>query len=352
MSPYQITDTYSLISICESIKPEASYLTDVFFNEQLPVSYTSFVSVEYSKQGRVLAPYISKDARAMNVNRAGSVVKSYKAPMVGVRRTIGLADIEHRLIGEMPVFSTVTPQERADRLQARDLTELLRMIRNRMNAQAADILQEGKTTIRGYADDGITTEVDEIAFDWTGAITPTVHWDNANATIYSDLKNASETIQENAGIIPNIAICGKGVEANLMKNKEIKDWLMIPNRQNMQLMNLAPYYTSPQCRFIGFISALNLELYSYVETYLDDAGQVKPFVADNNVIVGVPNLGKQMFGAVSYLDSSGSWNTAASPFVPVYNFSTEAQVSSLSVFSRFLLVPNDVDSWVCIKTCG
>lgn len=348
---WRIKDTIELLGICELIKPQASYLADVFFPKKMPVSYSSYVAVEFRKQGRILAPYVIKGGSGVNINRSGSRVQLYSAPMVAPKRTIGLGDIELRQFGETPVFSSITPAERAAQMQAEDLTELLRTITNTRNKQAADILQTGGTTIRGYADDGKTIQIDTIKYDWDGLIEPVKDWDKAGATIYDDIKGASEHIQENSGLIPTLMVCGSNVEKYLLNNEEIFKWLSIPNRENLNMMSFAPHYTTPQARFIGKISALNLEIYSYSETYTDDlTGEIKPFLDADTVIIGNPNRGKQLFGAITYMNQAGEWETVAAENVPVYIADPKAQQSSLTIFSRFLLVPEVVDDFVAIKT--
>lgn len=53
---------------------------------------------------------------------------------------------------------------------------------------AADILQIGKCDIEGYADDGKTVLIINIAFGLDHKVTPTTTWDKAGATIYSDIR--------------------------------------------------------------------------------------------------------------------------------------------------------------------
>lgn len=349
MNPWDVTDTYQLIATVEQIKPPATYLVDVFFPNKMPVSYSSWVSVEYRKEGRMLAPYVVKGGKGVNTNRGTSRISNYKAPMVAPRRTIGLGDIELRQFGEPPIFSSVRPEDRAALMQAQDIVDLRRLVYNRMNKQAADIIQTGKTTIRGYADDGVTVEVDSIDFEWNGLIRPTTDWDQAGASIYEDLRAASERIQEDSGYIPTLMLCGKNVEKYLLTNDEIFKWLTVPNRQNLSMMSFEPHYTTPQARFIGYINALNLEVISYSETFIDDDGQVKPFIDPDTVIVANPNRGKQLYGAITYMDMAGNWQTVAANEVPVYLFDSNAQQSSLTLYSRFVLVPDVLEDWLTLK---
>lgn len=350
---WAITDTVDLIGISENIKTPASYLVNTFFPNKMPVSTTQWVATEYRKAGRVLAPYVVPGSKGINLNRMGSEVFTYKPPLIAGKRTISLNDIELRQFGETPIFSTMTPAERAAQMQANDLVDIFRTIDNRQNAMASEILQTGQVTIKGYADDGRTAKEDVIKFKWNGLITPTTTWDNANATIYDDIKAVSDKIQEESGIIPTLMICGANVEKYLLTNKEIYDWLLVPNRQNLAIGEFAPHYTSPQARRIGTISSLNLEVVSYLETYYDEeTGKTKPFITPDTVIIGNPGRGKQLYGAITYMDNAGTFQTAAAEKVPVYTYSTDAQVSSLTVYSRNLLVPEDIADWMTLKVKG
>lgn len=354
-NPWAITDNFQLLGVVERIKPAASYLVDTWFPNQITSNLTNgYIAVEYRKESRLLAPFVVKGAKGVNVNRGGSRIQLYKAPLVGARRVIGLGDIELRQVGELPVFSTMTAEQRAAKMQADDLTDLLRMVTNRKAKMAADILQYGQTTIRGYADDSMKiVEEDTIKFDWNGKVNASSDWANPTADIYGDIKAVSERIQEDSGFIPTLMLCGKNVEKKLLNNETIFKWLSIPNRENLSMATFSPHYTSPQARFIGHISALNLEIISYAETYTDDiTGKVKPFLHPDVAIIGVPGIGRQLYGAVTYMNQAGAWQTVIANNVPVYQADFNAQQSSLTIFSRFLLCPETMADWAVINTAG
>ncbi|MBR2519171.1 MAG: major capsid protein [Selenomonadaceae bacterium] len=350
-NPWLITDQFQLLQTVERIKPPASYLVDTWFPNQITSTLTNgYMAVEYRKEGRLLAPFVSKGGRGVNVNRGSSRIRLYKAPMVGPRRVIGLGDIELRQFGEQPVFSNVTPEQRAAKMQAEDMMDLLRMVQNSKSKMAADIIQTGKTIIRGLADDGVTEEVDEITFDWNSKVNASTDWANSTADIYGDIKAVSERIQEDSGFIPTLMLCGKNVEKKLLNNSAIYKWLQIPNRENLAMASFSPHYTSPQARFIGYLSALNIEIISYAETYTDTDGKVKPFLDPDVAIIGVPGVGRQLYGSVTCMNQAGDWQTFVANNVPVYHADYLAQQSSLTIFSRFLLVPETMADWAVINT--
>ena len=160
-------------------------------------------------------------------------------------------------------------------------------------------------------------------------------------------------IQESTGIIPTLMLCGKNVEDYIIKNTQMREWLAIPNRENLAMLSLAPRFTSPQIRRIGLLQSLNLEMYSYTETYTDDDGTVKPFLGDNDVIIAVPGRGRQLHGAVTLLNQQKTgYETFIGQYVPYYSGNAETQVIALTMYSRFLLAPEWADDWALIKTKG
>lgn len=349
--PIDMNDTVSLMQAIDKVKQPASFLLDNFFNQIPPVATTSTIAVEYRKGARRLAPFVVKGAAGVNVSRVSSKIDTYTPPMMAPRRVINPEDISGRGFGET-IYSTTTPAQRAERIQARDMVDLQSMIINRKNKMAADILTTGKCIVDGYADDGQLERADEISFDeWDGKITPTTHWDDASATIYEELRNTSQTIQEGSGKVPTIAVCGANVPKYLLNNKEIKDWIMVPNRQNLSIVSFQPRITSTQVMHVGTIQSLNLEIYCYQEKYLDDDGQLKPFIGDNDLVMALPGFGRQLHGAVTLVNqNTKQFETYVGQYVPRYSASDSAV--SLTMYSRCVLAPESVDDWAVIKTMG
>lgn len=358
MPAIEYNDTLTLMTAMERFKPAAGFMLDTFFPNSLPAFTTTTVAVETRKGHRHLAPFVTREGKGVNIGRGTSQMKFYEPPMMGPRRVINPSDVTQRGFGET-LYSTTTPAQRAAALQANDLRELQDMITNRMNKMAADIMTTGKCTVKGYADDGKLELEDEVDFNFDNFLSIAKAWDDETADIFGDLQNASDVIQEAAGQVPTVAICGKNVARKIIKNKQLMDWLSIPNRENFTIASIQPRITSPQSMYIGTIAALNLELYSYAETYIPDEadsnGEYKPtpFLDPDTVIVAIPGRGKQLFGAVNLINEAETgFSTYAGKYVPYYNASKESQTLSLTVYSRCILVPEYVDDWVVIDTKG
>ena len=359
MPMFEYNDTLTLMAAMERFKPAASFMLDTFFPNTPPAYTTSKIGVETRKGHRRLAPFVTREGRGVNIGRESSQMRFYEPAMMGPRRVINPDDINSRAFGE-GVYSTTTPAQRAAALQARDLRDLQDTIMNRKNKMAADLMTTGKYSISGYADDGVTPLNETIDFGLENIITPAVTWDNPAAKIIDDLQAASELIQENAGAVPTVAICGKNIMRYLRDNTQLQKLLDI---RNYNIGSFAPRITAPQAMFICSIPSLSLELYSYAETYADDmdtftdaAGvthaKIKPFLDEDTVIIGVQGRGKQLHGAITLVNESGSFETYAANYVPYYNASKESNTLSLTVYSRCVLVPEYVDDWAVIKAKG
>lgn len=342
--------TIQMIEAVNLIKPAETYLLDTFFSKKLPVSNSEWVNVEYRKGKRLLAPYIVEGAKAVTLERDGSQVKMYNAPMLGIRRVITSKDISRRMFGETPIYSQLTDAERADQIMAADFRELQDAIQNKKNYMAAELLQTGKIIVEGYADDGTTIRVDTIDFNFDGITTVTNSWATPATDIYKDIYNAVNKIAEEVGELPDIMIVGKNVEQYILNNKTTEKWLMIPNAQAGNFANLAPKYQSAQTRYIGRINALGLEVYSYLATYYDGSS-VKPFINEDTAIIGIGGRGKQVLGAVTLMER-GDWNTYAAEYVPHYTYSEKDNSSCLAMYSRFIPVPEVVGTWQTLKVLG
>ena len=347
---FDFDNTRTLLqAIDRSFKP-STVLCDTFF-PNVKTFVTEFVEMEYRKGSRLLAPFVVPGTKGVNVHRNGSEIRTYKATLMKPKRVIEAADVIRRGFGE-DVYSTRTPEERAQEMRSRDLGELIDMCARRQEWMAAQLLINGEYEINGYADDGQTAKIDTVAFDFTNKLTLTGDdaWSNESAAAYDVISEASRTIRRNAGVVPTIAIMSSNVADYLMHNEQLYKWLLIPNRDNLAFLSLQPRLTSPEVMRIGMIQSLNLELYAYDGVYVDDeTGEVTPYIPDNYFILGVPGRGARLFGAISQMEAGGQLVTYAEPYVPKVTIDVENDISSLAISSRCVVCPEWLDDWYTIK---
>lgn len=344
-----INDTRTMLTAIERGYKPSSLLVDTFF----PVKQTfvtEYVDIEFKKGGRKMAPFIVPGSKGINSARTGSTVQTYKAPIIKPKRNITVSDVETRGFGEN-IYSQRSPEERAMELRAKDLIELQEEIARRKEWMAAQLLLNGQYNVEGYADDGQTVVVDTVNFGWNGKtiLSGSDTWDNAGAKIYDNIGDVSANIRKTAGVVPTVAICSENVVKYLLANDQIMKMMMVPSRDNLALMSLQPKIQSPEVIRVGYIQALNMEVYSYVGSYVDNAGVLQQYIPNDNIIIGVPGRGKQLFGAVTQIESDRALHTYASEFVPKVTIDEENDVSTLAVSSRPVLAPEFVEDWAVIK---
>ena len=345
-----LDDTRTLLGVVErSFKPTTA-LVDTFFPE-VRTFVTETVEMEYRKGTRKLAPFVVPGTKGVNVGRNGSQLRTYKAPLMKPKRVIEASDIMRRGFGET-VYSQRTPAERAQELRARDMAELVDTIARSEEWMAAQVLINGSCQIKGYADDGKTELIDTLTFEgFDNKITISDNtWDKTDtANPYNDMGDLSQTIRRNAGIIPTIAICAANVVDYLINNQKLLNYMLVPSRDNLALMSIQPRLVRPEFMRVGYISALNLDIYAYDGGYEDESGEFTPYIPDDHMIIGVPGRGKRLYGAVTQLEADRQYHTYEGQYIPKVTVDLESDTSSLAMSCRCVVCPEWMDDWGVIK---
>jgi len=340
-------DTRLLLAALEQSFAPQTLLRDVFF-PNVVTSPSRVIDIEYKKGGRKLAPFVAKGNGGVNVARTGSTIKSYEPPMMAPKRPITVDNIDQRAFGE-PMFSTVTPEQRALQLRAADMKELVDMSVRRMEWMCAQLLISGTFDVNGYSDDGKTYLVDTVTLDWTqhDTLTGTDTWEHVAADIYGNMQDMSQAVSRASGQTPTVGLCSYATANYIMQNTAVKDWLLRP-KENLSLMSIAPRIVSPGVLRIGIIESLNLEVYAYDGIYVDDAGATKQYIPDDYFIIGVPGRGRQMFGSVTQLEAGG-WKSYQGAYVPKVWGDVGQDVEQIRVASKGIPVPEFIDDWYTMK---
>ena len=349
---FNLDETRTLLDVVErSFKPTTA-LVDTFFPE-VRTFVTETVEMEYRKGTRKLAPFVVPGTKGVNMARNGSQLRTYKAPLMKPKRVIEASDIMRRGFGET-VYSQRTPEERAQELRARDMAELVDSIVRSEEWMAAQVLLNGSCQIKGYADDGKTELIDTLTFEgFDNKITISgsgLTWDNASTSKpLDDIGDASQTIRRNAGLIPTVAICAANVANYLINSETLRDYMMVPSRDNLALISMQPRLVRPELMRVGYISALNLDIYAYDGGYEDESGDFTPYIPDDHMIIGIPGRGKRLYGAVTQLEADRQYHTYEGQYIPKVTIDLESDTSSLAMSSRCVICPEWMDDWAVLK---
>jgi len=345
-----INNTYVLLQALEQSYPPQTLFRDTFFpNEQ--TFPTKTVLMDYRKGGRRLAPFVSRKGGSVNVNRDGFSTKEYEPPMTAPSRVITVDDASKRGFGET-VFSMKTPQQRALELRASDMAEMADMNTRRMEWMCAQLMTYGKITVNGMSEDGKTVLSDTVTYpDWTQKLTlsGTDMWTDTSADIWGNLQTMSQTVARNSGRVPEIGIGSYATISKLLTNKSLKEYLSVPNQQNLSLMSIQPKIITPGITRFGYIQALNMEIYAYDGVYEDDAGTLQQYIPDGYFIAGVQGRGSQLFGAVTQLEQDNQMRTYEGKNVPKVWSDINNDVQKIRVASKGVPKPEFIDDWYTLK---
>ena len=344
-----LNDTYTMLQVLAQTYPPTTLLRDTFFPEVV-TSPTNKVLMDYKKGGRELAPFIVKGSKGTNVARGGFVTKEYEPPMMAPKRPISISDLEKRSFNEN-IFTTITPEQRAMKMRADDLADLVDMNTRRVEWMCAELLTKGQIVVKGYADDGKTAIQDTITYaDWDQKLilSGADVWTNTASDIYGQLQEGSKVVARNSGRVPEVAIASYATCGRILKNASIMEFLMVPNAQNLSLMSIQPKIITSGVTRIGYIQSLNLEIYAYDGIYTDEAGVIQQYIPDGYFIMGVKGRGKQVCAAITQLEQ-GTFKTYEGQNVPKVWNDEDSDTQMIRVASKCIPKPEYINDWYTIK---
>jgi len=349
--PINIYETRTMLRAIEKMLPVRTFLRDTFFPNPLTF-ITEKVDVDFKKGKRKMAPFVARTKGGITVDRQGFRTDTYTTPYVAPQRPITKNDITNRMLGES-IYSTRTPAQRAMELLAADLAELDEMITRREEWLCRQILLSGTATIKGWVDKvgGNDYVEDVIDFNLTNkeTLSGADAWNTETCDMYADLKRIRLEIIKATGMSPNIVVMASNVVDLFINNPKIQKLLDVRN-MTIGMINVKPRIKEDGVTYVGTLTGLGLELYTYDEWFLDDDGVSTAMIPDDHLIMGRINLGSMLYGAVTQVEQSDQdFHTYEGTRIPKVWTSTSDDSRMIRVASRPLPKPDDVDSWYTLK---
>jgi len=338
-----IYETRTMMAAIEKMMPARTFFRDTFF-PAAETYVTEKVDVDFKKGKRKMAPFVAPRVGGVTMDRQGYVTKTYTPPRIAPQRVLTKDDLATRAMGET-LYSKTTPEQRAAQLLGKDLAELDEYITRREEWMCREILINGKVTMKGYVDDTATKTIDEtVDFNLTNKeiLTGAAKWDSETADPFGDLKRWRLAVIQSSGRAPNVCIMASDVAEIFIKNAQIQ---ALFDKKSIQVGNIEPTIKDDAVTFIGKITALGLEVYSYDEWFLDDDGDEQPMMPEKTLLLARTGMGKRIYGAVTQMDESGNFVTIEGERVPKVWADVNNDAKMIRLSSRPLPVPEDVDDW-------
>lgn len=290
-------------------KPVRRFLSGTFFGEE--VHDTVSFQIDLWKGSRRLAPVVHPKLAGKVVDREKFRTLEFTPPYLKPKK-VTLADhLLTRQPGEI-VYTQPganTPAQRAAKLLGQDMAELDESILRRVEVMAAEALFSGRVTVKG---EGVDTVVD---FDLEATHTPTLTgadlWTASTSDIVENLRAWKRLIAKDSGITATDAVLGAEAAAAFLKNEHL---LKLLNTYNLSVGAVNPVDMGEGVTYLGRLTAVGLDLWTYDEWYLDETDNTeKPVVPEDKVLVIARSLRATIhYGVIQDLEAG---NFAARAFV-------------------------------------
>lgn len=333
-----IYDPRTMLEAIEQMLPVNTFLKSTFFKNSRTF-LTENVDVDYNKGRRRMAPFVSPKLAGKVMERDGFTTNTYKPALIKPLRPITVEDLQIRSFGEN-VYSTKSPDERAIELLARDLTDLEDAITRREEWMAAQVLFTGKVDMIG---EGVNQTLD---FDFTNklVLSGSDKWSETSSDPIGDLKNWRLAVIQKSGITPDTAVMASDVVDAFLNHPAVQKIL---DNQRIKLGQIDPRTLPNGVTYLGSLTSLGLDLYSYDEWYFDETeGVEKPMVPPGTVLVASTRARFSFhYGAVTLIGANNQFVTYEGARIPDSWTEKNPPQRFLAVNSRPLPIPHEVESW-------
>lgn len=327
------------------IMPVNSFFRSTFFPGMLTF-VTEEVLLDFKKGKRKMAPFVAPRVGGITMDRQGYRTDKYAAPKIAPQRAITVDDLIVRGMGEN-IFSQRTPADRQAELLGRDLAELDEMVARREEWVCRELLFNGKITMKGYIDYSNSNYIEQVLdYGFTNkTVLADKLWTDADAEIYENLKAWRLSVIQKSGKAPTVCVLGQSAADAFLGNDKI---MKMVNTLNAVLMQLNPVIQSDAVTYLGRIAELGLDLYTYNDWFLDDDGSEYPMVPVDHILLGRPNMGEFLYGAVTQMEQ-GQFVTIEGSRVPKSWADEKNEQRMVRLSSRPVPKPEDVDDWYVAK---
>ena len=338
------TDTAVLLAAYKQQKAPNTFLQNRYFPDGT-VFTTSQVLVEYKDGNQKLAPFVSPEVGGKAVRRDGYKATAYEPAFIAPKRALTIDNLNKKGFGEA-LYGELTPEERAVKITADDLTEMDEMIVRRQEEMCAQVLQENALTMKHYGDDNkvVATKVIEYFEGENQAVyTPNANWDSADADILADVAAIALELAKR-GLPAVDVILGTEAADAFLNNEKVQKLL---DNRNFNIGVVDPTEGFPEAVFLGQINCkgYKLNFIQYAATYEAEDGSIKPYIDPKVAIVTAPACGVTNYGAITQINfGEANFTTHAEKRVPLY--SIKDQVREVALRTAPLVQPKHKNAFI------
>lgn len=329
-------ETRTMLAAMEMMVPANAFLRDTFFKKTVTFM-TKSVDIDIRKGQRRVAVYVNPNDPGHLTERIGYTTLNYTPPYIKEMRTIEPKDLLFTRNFGGNIYDNVNPRTRLAGMIADDLSELDKMITRAEEVQCKQALFDGEITFR--------TNDQKVTFPVTPThkiATMTNYWDDSTGKPLDDLRAWRTLIIKDSGLVPNIILCGTNAADALMNNPQLMDGKGKISSIMVDRGTINPQILPNGVTYIGYLSDVNCNVYSYDDWYLDASGVMQPVIPLDAVFFGSTEARMdRLYGVIQVLEA----------LAPVARFPRSWEVPNpscrfMELQSAPLMVPHELDSYV------
>lgn len=342
-----IYDTRTLLEAINQRMPVNTFLRSTFFTETKKFP-TKTVDVDFRKGRRKMAPFVNPRLPGQVMDRQGFQTSSFTPACIKPKIPITVDDLVTRSFGE-EMYSGMTPEERARELLAGDMVYLDDLLSRREEWMAASVLFTGKVDMIG---EGVNATLD---FQFTNkeVLTGTNLWTDPLSDPIAYLKNKRLAVIQKSGLTVDRCIMASDVVDAFINHSAVQ---ALMDNKGFNIGKIDPSTLPNGVTYIGTITALGLELYSYDEWYVDEDSDPENPVEKSMVPAGTICLISTRarfgfhYGAITLIDEkTDDFKTYMNDRVPQVYSQRDPATRFIQMHSAPLPIPYEVDSWYIAK---
>lgn len=286
-----IFETRNMAEAVKRMPEKPTFLKNLFFSKEKTFE-THKIDIDIKKGTRKVAPFISRVIGGKIIPNTGYQTNTYEPPLVAPEKVTTCGDLLARLPGET-IYGGSTPEEKAAKKMVEDLTELEDIITRREEVMVSQLVTTGTIIVKG---EGVN---DSISFGLNKETLSTKKWGTSSADIYGDLDRWRKAVAAKGFVTPDTVVMGAKAAAAFIQDEKI---LKLFDNNRINVGTIVPKAAIAGASYIGRITALSLDIYSYDAVYLDDwttpgTETETKFIPENAVVIGCSETNNAMYYA-------------------------------------------------------
>jgi len=287
--------THELRGVIETLRPPQTFWLDNFF-PNVHTFETETIDFDMVDKSKRLAPFVAPTVQGKVMKSEGYTTKQFRPAYVKPKHTVDPRRVFKRRAGEA-YAGAMSPEARRNAIIADILQEQKDMHTRRREWMAAQAIVEDQVVVSGENYPTQTVQFGR-SVSQSIALALGARWGEANVNPVENIETWAETMYLSSGVAPTKLILGLLAWKVFRADANVLKALDTNYRGASSNINVFEPGNGTSVQFRGRLGAL--EVWTYNDTYVDDAGASQVMMDQKKVVLVNPAgvEGARCFGAI------------------------------------------------------